>query len=278
VAGVKRIEVRIARKTYPGAPRPALESLSFAADAGEIVGVVGPSGCGKSTLLNIVAGLDPAFEGSVEVDGRPAHGTAEGQNGSLPVRIGMMFQASRLMPWLTVLDNLRLVLPGKAAHETARARRLLQDVGLGDVEDAYPARLSGGMQRRVALARAFAVEPELLLLDEPLVSLDAPTAARLRGHLAELWQGTRPAVLYVTHELREALAVADRVLFLSPGPARVVLELPVVLPRPREPRDPAVGELHDRLLARHPELLAGSADHQHDDGPALSPADPRRDP
>jgi NitT/TauT family transport system ATP-binding protein len=271
VAGVKRIEVRVARKAYPGASRPALEALALAADAGEIVGIVGPSGCGKSTLLNIVAGLDRAFEGSVEIDGRTAHGATGDRNGNARVRIGMMFQASRLMPWLSVLDNLRLVLPGAGARETDRARRLLRDVGLADVEDAYPSRLSGGMQRRVALARAFVVEPELLLLDEPLVSLDAPTAARLRGHLVELWQGTRPAVLYVTHELREALAVADRVLFLSPGPGRVVLELPVDLPRPREPRDPAVGALHDRLLARHPELLAGSAG-PHD--AASLPSDP----
>jgi NitT/TauT family transport system ATP-binding protein len=109
------------------------------------------------------------------------------------------------------------------------------------------------------------VEPELLLLDEPLVSLDAPTASRLRRQLVALWQGTRPAVLYVTHELREALAVADRVLFLSPGPGRVVLELPVALGRPREPGHAAVGELHDRILRLHPEILAGAADQPVDD-------------
>ncbi len=272
-----RLNVRIGRKHYPGAPRPALESLTLWAGAGEIVGIVGPSGCGKSTLLNIVAGLDRAFEGSVEIDDRPAHGAPDGRGGSPPVRIGMMFQASRLMPWLTVLDNLRLVL-GPRAEDAARARSLLRDVGLDEDEGAYPARLSGGMQRRVALARAFAVEPELLLLDEPLVSLDAPTAARLRRHLVELWQATRPAVLYVTHELREALAVADRVLFLSPGPARVVLELPVGLARPREPTDAAVGALHDRLLTHHPELLAGSAGHQSGDAPALSGGDARSAP
>jgi NitT/TauT family transport system ATP-binding protein len=265
------LEVWIARKHYPGAARPAIESLRLSAEAGAIVGIVGPSGCGKSTLLNIVAGLDGAFEGSVEIDGGPVRRAPDGPP---PVRIGMMFQASRLMPWLTVLENLRLVL-GRDAADVARARRLLRDVGLEDVEDAYPGRLSGGMQRRVALARAFVIEPELLLLDEPLVSLDAPTAARLRRHLVELWQATRPAVLYVTHELREALAVADRVVFLSPGPARVVLELPVGLSRPREPGDAEVGELHDRLLTRHPELLAGSADRREDDAPALSGGDGR---
>jgi NitT/TauT family transport system ATP-binding protein len=259
VARVTRLVVRVRRKSYPGAPRPALESLEMSAAAGEIVGIVGPSGCGKSTLLGIVAGLDRAFEGAVEVDGRPVEGAADG--GAPAVRLGMMFQASRLMPWLTVLDNLRLVL-GRDPAATARARRLLHDVGLEEAADTYPGRLSGGMQRRVALARAFAVEPELLLLDEPLVSLDAPTASRLRRQLVELWQGTRPAVLYVTHELREALAVADRVLFLSPGPGRVVLELPVGLARPREPGDAAVGELHDRILRQHPEILAGAADRR----------------
>jgi NitT/TauT family transport system ATP-binding protein len=266
---VTGLEIRIGRKQYPGAARPAIESLRLSARAGEIVGIVGPSGCGKSTLLNIVAGLDGAFEGSVEIDGGPVRRAPDVPNGPPPVRIGMMFQASRLMPWLTVLENLRLVL-GRDAADVARARRLLRDVGLEDVEGAYPGRLSGGMQRRVALARAFVIEPELLLLDEPLVSLDAPTAARLRRHLVELWQATRPAVLYVTHELREALAVADRVVFLSPGPARVVLELPVGLSRPREPGDAAVGELHDRLLVRRPELLAGSADRREDDAPATS--------
>lgn len=256
-----RLVVRVRQKRYPGATRPALEALEMSAAAGEIVGIVGPSGCGKSTLLGIVAGLDRAFEGSVEVDGRAIH-AADGQ--TAPVRLGMMFQASRLMPWLTVLDNLRLVL-GRDPTATARARRLVHDVGLEEAADTYPGRLSGGMQRRVALARAFAVEPELLLLDEPLVSLDAPTASRLRRQLVELWQGTRPAVLYVTHELREALAVADRVLFLSPGPGRVVLELPVDLRRPREPGDPQVGELHDRILRLHPEILAGAADRSGDD-------------
>jgi NitT/TauT family transport system ATP-binding protein len=260
-----RLDVQVRRKRYPGATRAALESLELSAATGEIVGIVGPSGCGKSTLLNIVAGLDRAFEGAVEIDGRPIHGATE-RPGPL-IRLGMMFQASRLMPWLTVLDNLRLVL-GRDAEATAEARRVLHDVGLDDVAETYPGRLSGGMQRRVALARAFAVRPELLLLDEPLVSLDAPTAARLRRQLVELWQGTRPSVLYVTHELREALAVADRMLFLSPGPGRVVLELPVALARPREPGDPAVGELHDRLLRRHPELLAGAASHA-DAAPAV---------
>jgi NitT/TauT family transport system ATP-binding protein len=243
--------VDVRSKLYPGSARPALAGLRFTAAAGEIVAIVGPSGAGKSTLLHIVAGLDRAVEGEVALDGRQVH-----QNGHPAVRIGMMFQTSRLMPWLTVLDNVRLVL-GRDPASTAHARQLLRGVGLEEVEAAFPGQLSGGMQRRVALARAFAIRPRLLLLDEPLVSLDAPTASHLRRYLFDLWRADRPTVLYVTHELREALAVADRVLFLSSGPGRIVLEQPVDLPRPREPGDPAVGALHDRVLAAHPELLAG---------------------
>ena len=160
------------------------------------------------------------------------------------------------MPWLTVLDNLLLVLD-KAPQSVARCRHLLSEVGLAEVEHAFPNQLSGGMQRRVALARAFAVRPELLLMDEPFISLDAPTATRLRGLLLTLWAELRPTVLFVTHHLREALALADRVLFLSKGPGRVVLEVPVQLPRPRQLEDAGVGELHDRLLAQYPDLLSG---------------------
>jgi ABC-type nitrate/sulfonate/bicarbonate transport system ATPase subunit len=162
------------------------------------------------------------------------------------------------MPWLTVLDNVRLVLPA-GAESTAEARRLLADLDLAEVADAFPGQLSGGMQRRVALARACAVRPDLLLLDEPLISVDAVTAARMRRCLLKLWADARPTIVYVTHDLREALAVADRVVFLSRGPGRVVLEIAVDLPRPREPGDPSVGALHDRLLATHPDLLAGLA-------------------
>ncbi len=248
-----RLRVMIRSKSFPGRGRPALENLHFSAGAGEMVAIVGPSGAGKSTLLKVIAGLDRAVDGEVEIDG---HGI--GVNGGPVSRIGMMFQESRLMPWLSVLENVRLVL-GRDPASTSQARRLLHEVGLEEVEEAFPRQLSGGMQRRVALARAFAVRPDLLLLDEPLISLDAPTASRLRGCLFDLWKETRPTVLYVTHELREALAVADRVLFLSKGPARVVVEVPVELPRPREPGDAEVGALHDRVLAAHPDLLSGRA-------------------
>ena len=244
------LDIAIDRKTYPdraGAPHLALAGLRLTAAPGEFVCVVGPSGCGKSTLLNVVGGLDRDVEGRVRL---AAAASAHD--------IGFMFQEPRLMPWLSVLDNVLLVT-GRSAAEKTRARELLAVMGLADVLDAYPGRLSGGMQRRVALARAFVIEPKLLLMDEPFVSLDVPTANRLRAMLVEQWQRSGATVLFVTHDLREALALADRVCFLSAAPGRVVLELPLALPRPRAPDDAAVQALHAELLARHPELLAGLA-------------------
>jgi NitT/TauT family transport system ATP-binding protein len=242
------LEIDIARKTYPdrgGRSHVALRGLRVTASPGEFLCLVGPSGCGKSTLLNLVGGLDAAMEGHVLLDGRtPDQG------------IGFMFQEPRLMPWLTVLDNVLLVTSDPSAAK-ARAIALLEAMEVGDVLHAYPGRLSGGMQRRVALARAFVIEPALLLMDEPFVSLDAPTADRLRMMLVALWQRRRSTVLFVTHDLREALALADRVCFMSAAPGRVVLELPIDLPRPRAPNDAAVLALQAQLLQQHPDLLAG---------------------
>jgi len=245
------LEVNITRKVYAATGVCALEELRFNASAGEFLAIVGPSGAGKSTLLNIIAGLDEDVQGEVLMDGhtytdpdRPA------------THVGFMFQEARLMPWLTVLENLLLVL-GKKTQSEHIARRLLADVDLSDFETAYPGQLSGGMRRRLALARAFAVRPDLLLMDEPFLSLDAPTASRLRRLLMELWQAWRPTVLFVTHNLREALALADRVLFLSGRPAQVVLSVPVALSHPRDLEDKKIGEMRDRILTEHPELLSG---------------------
>jgi NitT/TauT family transport system ATP-binding protein len=255
------LDIDIARKRYPdrgGRSHIALAGLRLQVRAGEFVCVVGPSGCGKSTLLNVVGGLDGEVEGRVTFAGRPPG-----------AGIGFMFQEPRLMPWLTVLENVLLVA-GEDPAAPARARALLQAMELGDVLDAYPGRLSGGMQRRVALARAFVIEPGLLLMDEPFVSLDAPTADRLRTMLVALWERRRSTVLFVTHDLREALALGDRVCFLSAAPGTVVLDWTVGLDRPRLPNDAAVLALQRELLARHPALLAGlagpkAAGAQHDE-------------
>lgn len=243
-----RIDIR--RKAYEEPPTLALEGLDFSVAAGQFVAIVGPSGAGKSTLLNIVAGIDRAYQGEV-VYTAPGDSTAR-------TAIGYVFQAPRLLPWLSVLDNVRLVLP-RGAKDVGAVRDILNEVGLEGFEDAYPNRLSGGMQRRVALARAFCVEPSLLLMDEPFASLDEPLAWRLRGQLLELWRRHRPTVLFVTHDLKEALCLANRVLFLSARPGRIVHEQIVDLPFPRGPGDPQVERLRAELLEEHPELLSGQA-------------------
>ncbi|HEY5762660.1 MAG TPA: ABC transporter ATP-binding protein [Rhodocyclaceae bacterium] len=251
------LEVRIDEKAYAdrgGRRHVALRGLSLNVTPGEFVCLVGPSGSGKSTLLNLIGGLDTQMNGSVRIAGEPPG-----------AGVGFMFQEPRLMPWLTVLDNVRLVLDERleAPAADARARELLAAMELDDVLDAYPSTLSGGMQRRVALARAFAIEPQLLLMDEPFVSLDAPTAQRLRAMLVDLWQRRRTTVLFVTHDLREALSLADRVCFLSPAPGALVHEQRVALPRPRQPQDAAIGRLYDELMQAHPALLAGLAAPLH---------------
>lgn len=247
----------VRRKAYAAPPTVALEEVTFALDEGEFAAVIGPSGAGKSTLLNIVAGLDTDYEGEVRANGEPGAD-----------RLAYVFQTPRLMPWLSVCDNVRLVL-SDAARSAGVAERMLVEVGLEGFEDAFPNQLSGGMQRRVALARAFCVEPTLLLMDEPFASLDDPLAWRLRGQLSALWRRHRPTVLFVTHDLREALSLADRVLFLSARPGRIVLQQPVKIARPRGAHDPAVERLHAELLDQHPELLAGSAGGRH---PSAAPS------
>lgn len=242
------LDLSIAHKGFrsaDGHTRTVIAGLSLTLTPGSFTCLVGPSGCGKSTLLNLITGLDNDFDGHVRYNDSRA-----------PT---VMFQEPRLMPWLTVLDNVLLV-----AREPRRARAaaiaLLDEMGLGDALGQYPLQLSGGMQRRVALARAFLDRPSLLLMDEPFASLDAPTAARLRQMLLARWQQQRAAVLFVTHDLSEAAALADRIVFLSTAPAQIVLDQPVDLARPREAGDAAVRAWTDALLARHPGLLEGQPD------------------
>ncbi|MEJ5232161.1 MAG: ABC transporter ATP-binding protein [Geminicoccaceae bacterium] len=228
-----RVELR--GKVFPpvgAAPaRRALGSVVFSVRAGERVAIVGPSGCGKTTLLNLVAGLDPDFEGRIE---RPAP------------PIGYVFQEPRLLPWRTVADNLRFVL-GDVPDADARIARALAEVELPDVAPVYASRLSLGMARRVALARAIVVRPSLVLLDEPFVSLDQPTGERLRLLVLELLEKHGITALLVTHDLREAVMLAERILVFSASPGRLLGELPVAL-EPAARRDPAeVDALHREL-------------------------------
>jgi len=214
---INRLDIVIKQKSYRAASAASLHvlgELAFSLESGEVVALVGPSGCGKTTLLRIVAGLDRDFAGHVTL---PAHGT-----------LGMVFQEPRLLPWRTVEQNVRIAAPQAGDSELAA---LFATLGLAVHRDHYPGELSLGLARRVALARAFAVTPDLLLLDEPFVSLDDKLAARLRDELAELVRRRPVTTLLVTHNLEEAVGLADRLLFLSASPARILAEVPVACPR-----------------------------------------------
>ena len=241
----------IREKRYKGAggapARVALAGLSLAVTAGEFVALVGPSGCGKTTFLNIVAGLDRHFTGKVSVAAR-ADGSA--------ARIGYVFQEPRLLPWRTVAENISLVLE---PQQDAVVSEVLDAVGLSDARDLYPPQLSLGMSRRVAIARAFAIAPDLLLMDEPFVSLDHDTVEQLRHVLLKLWRARPTTVLFVTHDLREALFLADRLLLLSASPGHVVAEVPVRLPRAQRGNSAEIESLRDEILRHHRELIGTAA-------------------
>jgi ABC-type nitrate/sulfonate/bicarbonate transport system ATPase subunit len=216
----------------------ALKGLRAHIAPNEFCVLFGPSGCGKSTLLNIIAGIDRNFSGSLLFDG------------DRDPRIGYVFQAPRLLPWRTVRENLELVLP--RAADDATVDGLLAEIGLAEVAQFYPSRLSGGMARRVALARAFAIEPDLLLLDEPFVSLDAAAAARLRALLLRLVAARPATVLFVTHDATEAVTLANRVLLLSAGPGRLAAEMPIPLPREERCDPEIIRDLAAELARRAP--------------------------
>ena len=227
--------------------RPVLGELKFTAEKGEFVAILGPSGCGKTTLLNLIAGLDGAYEGEIAFDG-----TTGGVAPDIGPDIGYVFQNPRLLPWRTVFENLCLVL-NEPDDAMGLVEKLLADAGLTEFRDAYPEKLSLGQRRRAAIVRAFAVKPDLLLMDEPFVSLDRPTAERLRALLLEIWRARPTTVLFVTHDLDEAIALADRVLVLSESPARIVADVPIAVPRQERMTPAMLEEFRKRL--RQPEKI-----------------------
>jgi NitT/TauT family transport system ATP-binding protein len=248
--------VRIDRKRFAlgGGSVTAIEGLSFDVAENDFVCILGPSGSGKTTTLNLIAGLDTEFSGEIT--------RAEALRER---RLGYVFQTPRLLPWRSVMDNI-LLAAGESAANRAAAGELLKEVGLAGFEGAYPGQLSLGMQRRAALARAFAVEPGLLLMDEPFVSLDEATAARLRALLAELWRERPVTVLFVTHDSREAIQLGRRLLVLSASPARLIADLPVPL-SVEERADPAVIEaFRKEKLAFLAEPRASADAAQYDAG------------
>ncbi len=241
--GAPKLELRGLSKHF--GDLEVLRDLSLEARTGEFVAILGPSGSGKSTAFSILTGGTPASAGEVLVDGAAGSGTAG--------RFAYMPQADALLPWRRVLDNatLGLEVRGMTRGEAReRVRPLLPTFGLDGFERAYPFQLSGGMRQRAALLRTVVQECDVLLLDEPFGALDALTRAEMQRWLESVWAQFRWTVLLVTHDVREAVFLADRIYVLSPRPGTVVAELAVPLPRPRELTDPRIAALETELLAK----------------------------
>ena len=205
----------------------ALNDVDLAIDQSEIVSLVGTSGCGKSTLLRILSGLESASHGHVVIDGDPVSGPHP--------EIGMVFQEARLMPWLTVADNVRFALNDEdRKSQDRKIADVLAKVGLADFTQAYPRQLSGGMAQRVAIARALVRRPSILLLDEPFSALDSFTRLQLQDHLLELWREERFTMVFVTHDVEEAVALSDRIVVMRGNPGHIHAEFALDLPRPRK--------------------------------------------
>ena len=243
------LEVRNVTRTYRenGREFQALDGIRFQLAEHDFVCIVGPSGCGKSTLLRIIGGLDRPTSGEVRFAGRPIRPEDP--------KVAMVFQSFALFPWLTVQGNVELGLEARGVPpETRRgiARKYIEAVGLTGFENAYPRELSGGMKQRVGIARALAIEPLLLCMDEPFAFLDALTAQSLRDEILQLWADPDlppEAVLMVTHSIEEAVYLADRVIVMSHRPGRIVADLNIDLPRPRNRKEPEFGGWVDELYA-----------------------------
>lgn len=224
-----------------------LEDIHFEAREGEFIAIVGPSGAGKSTILKLINGLIHPANGRILYKGEPQMG--------VNLETAMVFQSFALLPWLTVAQNIELGLETRISHKTIRRKKVafyIAKVGLDGYEEAYPRELSGGMKQRVGLARALAVEPEVLLMDEPFSSLDVLTSINLRNELLDLWSDRDfpvNTVMMVTHIIEEAIELADRVLVLSSRPGRIAGDIRIDLPRPREKRDKAFLEYVDKVFS-----------------------------
>ena len=226
-----------------GTPRPVLKDINFQVGHNEIISIVGASGCGKSTLLRLIIGLDGDYRGSI---------TRGDTDETSSAKIGMVFQDHRLYPWLTVEGNVELAFDKSdlsPASTRERVRHYLALVGLNDYAKAYPKQLSGGMAQRAAIARALAQEPDILLMDEPFGALDSILRMRLQDELLSIWDKNKVSIIIVTHDVEEALYLADRVLIMEPNPGRVRDVFDVGLPRPRDRSAPMLGDLKKRCLA-----------------------------
>lgn len=253
------IHIDIKQKTYAAQgfakAHLAIENFQLSLESNQFVCLVGSSGCGKTTLLNSIAGLDTDFVGEIIV----------GQQHIQP-KIGYVFQNPRLLPWRTVRENIELALnypnvdlPGLKNQEGLNIGEgfidsLLQIMQLDTVQDVYPERLSLGMSRRVAIIRAFAINPDVLLMDEPFVSLDPPTARQVRSLLIQLWQQRPHTILFVTHDLREAIALADKLVFLSPPPMQIISQISVPIARSDRDNEQMIEAFRQQLITDYPAI------------------------
>jgi NitT/TauT family transport system ATP-binding protein len=257
---LRGITVTFRSREAGGERYTAVADTTLCVRAGEFVSVVGPTGCGKSTLLNIAAGLLEPSSGETCVFGQPL--------GGINRRAGYMFQADALMPWRSALQNVMVGLQYRGLADPdarAQAQDWLQRVGLGDFGDRYPHQLSGGMRKRTALAQVLALDPDIILMDEPFSALDVQTRQLMENEVLALWAARKKAVLFITHDLDEAIAMSDRVVVLSAGPAtRPIGEFEIDLPRPRDVAEvrsqPRFVELHSRIWSvLREEVLKGYA-------------------
>jgi NitT/TauT family transport system ATP-binding protein len=267
-ANTVKIRLRRVRKQFlvRGKPVEALAGVDLDIDAGEFFCIVGPSGCGKTTLLRIVAGLESKSEGSIEIARETTAGTHAGDERPLN---SMVFQEMSIFPWMNVRDNIAFGLKARGLGRRERygiAQPYIQKVGLAGFEEAFPHQLSGGMKQRVSIARAFATDPEILLMDEPFAALDEQTKLILQAELLRLWEELRKTVVYVTHSIDEAIVLADRIMVMTARPGRIkdVVDVRTVFARPRRVESvkssPQYGELFGRVWGQLREEVLATTD------------------
>jgi len=254
-------EICLSYRTQRGERLLALDNINLQVHAGEFVCIVGPSGCGKSTLLHLIAGLQPQTSGQILIDGKPVQGPGTD-------RI-LIFQEHGLFPWLTVGQNVEFGMKMKGipkAEREEKTRYYLRLVHLAKFEKSYIHQLSGGMRQRVAIARALATEPDVLLMDEPFAALDAQTRDLLHDELERIWSETGRTIIFVTHNVREAIRLGDRVVLLTFRPGRVKSQFPVELPRPRHLEDPNVARVAREILDELRDEINRSLEAEYNEG------------
>lgn len=237
------LDINISSKKYQD--NKIIEKFNFEVKDSEFISLIGPSGCGKTTLLNIISNLDKDYLGSISFDKKEVSNT----------NIGVMFQDSRLIPWLTIFENIMLVSNTKDEELIMQS---LIEVGLENYIDSYAKELSGGMQRRAALVRAFINKPDILLLDEPFISLDYPTAQALRSDFMKFYKKYKPTVVFITHDLKEAVSLSQRIIFLDSKPMKIVLDYENKNDFSSNLEDLRIEKIKEEILEEYPKILSGN--------------------